>query len=719
MRRRQAPLAEDPPPHQRGAATTAVEDTTGNAVGRDVVVQRLGTVRGRPDTVLSEQEILARTEAYVPVGNHDALRKTLELYRFVALAGPSGSGTETTAVALLGRLLPAARIHRFSTEQDDVEEAPHLKAGDGHIVRARDSEPSRLRSFLSAVRASRGFVVVVGTAEEHRGFAEFLAPITVEPPPAEEVYRSHLRHRHVHPRWPDWPRAGELLEGASPGDASRLAGLVAEISAEGGGEHEVEQAYLGWAEHLRAWFGAHREPVERAWAIAAAALGRADETLIHQSALSLAGRLGTAPEGGGSARTPVEMLDELREGECPVFSRRGYADSVLDHVCAENLLAHAELLDWLGDLPTAPFLDGENEHAHHLVRLFARLASRYDAPEHVTRKAYEWAGGEAREVDLAYIALSATCLDPAIGGRVRSTLYEWSRESRTPQPLKLTVARVCQVIGQTYPPVALTRLMHLATHGDAQVRGEAAAVAGELAEQDASAVFTTALRWVRSTCELASRPAESRLDTAMRVLLGLLPAFGRTGPRQVLEAVDHVVVQGHPHLRPHLLKHARTLAEEHPLPVLSFALDQAGAFDSPPPRQTFGTDLFLSLVASARPEDLSALLTDGVDPLDAVTAWAFALESPSSFPGFAEALSRWLDLAETRPDLIDPLYAAAWHSRPTRRLLTDLVARWSSGRPERRPVREALLVHILLPEWRRRLLTARIRLRGLRDPSPD
>jgi len=631
----------------------------GGKVGDELLVQQIRIVRGRPEMVLSEDEIRGRTKTYVPVGDHEAIRKTLELYRFVALAGPAGTGVETTAVAVLGQLLPAARIHRFSTEQDDVEEMVHLGMGDGYIVRARDAEPSQLRSFLCAVRASRGLAVIIGTAAEQRRFAGFPPPIAVEPPPAEAVYRSHLLHRRVHPRWLDWPRGGGLLKDASPGDASRLAGLVDEIGPKNG-EQEVEQAYRSRAEHLHAWFEACKE----------------------------GGRL--------------------------VFSRHGFADSVPDHVCAEHLPAQADLLAWLEELPASPVLEGESEYTHRVVRLFARLASRYDVPERITGKAREWAEGQDHEADFAYIVLSDTCLDPVVGGRVRNSLYEWSRQSRTPQTLKLTIARVCQIIGQAYLPVALTRLMHLATHGDAQVRQEVVEVAGELAEHDASTVFTTALRWVRSTRDLPPGDGASRLDAAIRVLLDLLPAFGQAGPHQVLEAVGLVAAEGHPRLRPHLLEHALTLAGEHPLPVLAFALDQSGAPDSPLPRQIFGTELFLSLIASARSEDLPALLTDGIDPLDTVTAWAIALETPVNFPDFAEALSRWLDLAETRSDLIDPLYAAAWPSRKTRRLLADLVTRRTDDRPGRRRVGEALLVRIRLPEWRRRLLVTRIRLRDLR-----
>jgi hypothetical protein len=558
----------------------------GLLVSRELVARQIEAVRGRPELVLSEGAVRDRTAVYVPAGNHDEIERTLRLYRFVVLAGPPGAGVGTTAVALLGRLLPAARVRRFSVERDDAEEAAPPEEGGGYIVRARESEPSRLRAFLAAVRASRGYAVVVGTAEEQRRLTGLPAPITVEPPPAEEVYRSHLRHRRVPRRWLDWARGRELLEDASPGDASRLAGLVAEISVKGGGEREVERAYR------------------------------------------------TGPRRGG----------------------------------------------------------------------------RVD-PEQVIRQAREWTEGPRRDADLAYTVLAEACLDPLAGGRVREALHEWSRQSRTPQALKLAVARVCQVVGQAYPAVALSRLMQLATRGDAQVRREVAEAAVGLAEQDASAVFTAALRWVRSIRELPPRSAVARLDAAMRILPALLPAFGEAGTRRVLEAVDAVVVQGDPRLRPRLLKHLQDLAEGRVLPVLVFSLEQSGDHDSPPERQAFGTGLFLSLVASARPEELPALLAKGIDPLDAVTAWALAMESPADFPDFPEALTRWLDLAEADPDLIDPLYAAAWHRAETRRLLTDLVTGWADGRPERRRVGDAILVHILLPEWRRRLLAVRLRLR--------
>jgi len=558
----------------------------GLLVSRELVDRQIEAVRGRPEMVLSEEAVRDRTAVYVSVGNHDEIERTLRLYRFAVLAGPAGAGVETTAIAVLGRLLPAARIRRFSIERDDAEEAAPLEEGGGYIVRARESEPSRLPAFLSAVRASRGYAVVVGTAAEQRRLVGLPAPITVEPPPAEEVYRSHLRHRSVAHHWLDWERGRGLLKDASPGDAFRLAGLVEEISAKGGGEHEVERAY-----------------------------------------------------------------------------RAG--------------------------LPRGRSVD----------------------PEEVVRQAREWTEGPRQDVDLAYTVLSEACLDPLAGGRVREALHEWSRQSRTPRALKLATARVCQVVGQAYPAVALARLKHLATHGDAQVRREVAEAAVGLAEQDASAVFTAALRWVRSIRELPPRSAVARLDAAMRILPGLLPAFGEAGMRQVLEAVDAVVVQGDPRLRPRLLKHLQDLAEGRVLPVLVFSLEQSGDHDSPPERQAFGTGLFLSLVASARPEELPALLAKGIDPLDAVTAWALAMESPADFPDFPEALTRWLDLAEADPDLIDPLYAAAWHRAETRRLLTDLVTGWADGRPERRRVGDAILVHILLPEWRRRLLAVRLRLR--------
>ncbi|MEU1730830.1 hypothetical protein [Streptosporangium sp. NPDC020145] len=710
---------------------TTIEDVTitgdgsqnvfGNTVARDLILNQLTIVRGRPAMVLSEDEVAERVRAYIPAFNHGRIVEILAADHVIALAGPEGAGVVTTAIAALRRLHPALRIRFFSTGEDDVEEAAAASTPCGYLIRARDEEPSRLRSFLAAVRASNAFAVVVGTAAEQRHLTEFLTSVTVEPPPANAVYRSHLARRGLFDSpWQDWSGGTRLLWGASPGDAARLARIVYEVSRRGGDEHEVERAYLGWAEELRKWFGSHPGLLDQTLMIAAATITPADETQVYGAASSLARHLEITLAGGGLAWTPTtglsELLDAERDEDQIVFRRYGYAESLLPHVFAEYPLARMELLSWLAKLPTDTVLALERTLGHRLVRTFADLAARYNKYEKITQMARAWATGSA--ADLAYIALTQTCLHPLVGGRVRTKLYEWSRERQAPQSLKLTVVQVCEVLGQTHLSIAMTRLKHLATHGDERVRLEVLDVARALADLDPAAVFSTALKWAASTAQGTGADMIGRLDVAMRLLLDLLPSFGGPELRQVLETVDHLVTNGTPQLRSRLLGWARELAAGYPVHVLILALSLTRN-DIPSVRQrtTFGTDLFLTLTVSLDFEEHSSVLemSGPVDPMSCTLAWRAAFAATREFPHFGEALRVWLDTAAAREDLrtalVSALTDAAHPSPASRQLLTDVVRSWAAAGPGRRTVREAILTRVLLPEWRRWLLLAWVRLR--------
>ena len=129
--------------------------------------------------------------------------------------------------------------------------------------------------------------------------------------------------------------------------------------------------------------------------------------------------------------------------------------------------------------------------------------------EHITNMARTW--GKDDLADLAFIALSRTCLDARVGSQIRQALYEWSRATSTPQTLKLTIVRVCETLGQTYPSIALTRLKHLATHSNSQVATEVIKVARALAAQGhRQEVLGAALDW----CAKSNR--ENLSDRARR-----------------------------------------------------------------------------------------------------------------------------------------------------------------------------------------------------------
>ncbi|GAA2731398.1 hypothetical protein [Actinocorallia aurantiaca] len=721
---------------------TATEDVTingdgnqnvfGNEIGGDLILQQLSFVRRRASMVLSSDEVDERVEEYVPSFNHAQIVEALRHFRVVALAGPDGSGVKTTAIAALRELHPGLAIRLFSTGEDDVEEVG-IGGVRGYLVRAADEDGSRLRTCVEAVLSSGGYLVVMGTEAEQRRFADHLHVIPVEPPPAEAVYRRRLDRRgHGSTRWYDWPKARALLKGSPPGDGRRLADLVRDAAQRGGDEYQVEQAYLGWDEELRGWFVRH-ELLERILMIAAATIAPADEDSVYGAALTLARRLDVPLEGGGLAWHPSAALDGLLDADREdddrlVFRRLGYAESVLRHVCTQYPLARLDLVSWLSELPTDPVITLAPELRYKLVESFADLAAEYDLPEKIAQRAEHWADGRRRTADLAYIVLARTCLHPRVGGRVRTRLYTWSRERNAPRSLKLTVVQVCEILGQTHLSIALTRLKHLATYGDAEVRNKVFEVARSLAENNPPAVFRTALQWCRTGAQMSDRANINRIEVGLRLLRTLLPRGGPAELRDVLGVIDFLAAQGDPRFRPLLLENLLSLAAEHPAAVLGMMLAWTGNTSDPRTeavvlRTSLGAEVFLAL-AGRRDGSGLPLLLSGRAPIDlaALTpTWSVAFGIASGpdrwLPEFEEVLRLWLETAVARPalrpDVLPPLLNAAESTPGGANLLLNLVASWSNGRPEWRAVREAVLVRLLQPEWQRWVLILWIRFRGL------
>ncbi|XRQ11326.1 hypothetical protein ACN3XK_10700 [Actinomadura welshii] len=696
----------------------------GNTVSRDLVLNQLKFVRGRPSMVLSEGEIDDRVAGYVRALNHDRIVAALGRRHAVAVAGPPGAGAATTAVAALRELRPDLPVRLFSTGEDDVEEIRGTARG--YLVRAADEEGTRLRSCLEAVCASGGFLLVVGTEADQRRFAEFLPAIRVQPPPADAVYRRRLERRGFGgTRWPDWPRAKELLEDASPGDGRRLADLAVAIDD----EEDVARAYSGWGDELRDWFAGHPGLRDRTLLVAAATIAPADETSVYGAALSLAHRLKIGAEGGGLAWCPstgvAELLGADRAEEGIVFRRHGFASSVLKHVWDEYPLARVDLLSWLATLPTDDVVTLQPQLRDQLVEVFADFAAEYGWAEKITQMAAAWAGDENRAADLSYIALARTCLHPLVGGRVRRRLYEWSRLRQAPQTLKLTVVRVCQVIGQAHVTIALTRLKHLGTHGNEQVQDEVLDVACALAEAHPRAVAHAAMEWCRTSARLASeQDGARRARLGLRLLLALPPAGVLL--RDVVAAMEDLALRGGEKIRPVVVEAARDLATRHRGVVLGMALTWAGNADGRPyeeavPRMTLGTGLFLALARERDVEGSAVTLTGpgAVEPEACMPAWRAAVAAEADPAGgyddFAEAAWLWLDTAAARPDLrpkIVALFVAAAGGDAVRRArVVDLARAWRAARRGGRDIEEGVLMRLLQPEWKRLLLMLWVRLR--------
>ncbi|HEU5155844.1 MAG TPA: hypothetical protein VFU43_02535 [Streptosporangiaceae bacterium] len=733
----------------------------GNTVSGDLVMKQITFVRGRPKMVLSEGAIGDRIAEYVPAVNHDEIVAALRQDRVIALAGSPGFGVTTTGIAALRQLHPKMPIRLFSTGEDDVEEIGATEAM-GYLVRAGDEEESRLRACLEAVLASQGLLLVVGTAVEHRRFTGFLSPIPVQPPPAEAVYHRRLLHHQLGDTpWPSWPRAAELLKDATPGDARRLADIVIAVCRDGGDVEEVERAYRGWTKELREWFSEHPELRDRTLMVAASTIAPADETSVYGAALSLSRQLKIDPAGGGLAWRPSTGLTELlgadsREGRIE-FPRHGFAPSVLRNVWTDYPLARQDLLSWLSTLPTDEVVSLEPAFRIKIAETFADLAAEHEAVEKIVQVAEQWADGSRRDADLAYTALARTCLHPLVGGRVRRRLYEWSRRERpASQTLRLTIVRVCEVLGQTHVSIALTRLKHLATLGNTQIQDEVFEVLRALAQIHPEAVVNSVLEWCRGAEDLRDQNAANRLYVGLRFLLAdvladasgaVAPASGPTASlHRLIKVMEQAATRDNESIRILVLASARGLAEHFAPAVLQAALTWANGTTVGPPAWSpmpdrmvsltkLGTELFLGLAIEQDPQGYAEILTGvaALDPRTSVPAWRVALNEVSArwndydaqrrdphgryvprrytggrYEDFEDAVWHWLDTAVARPDLrqgIVAAFAAAAGRVPARRReMMELVRFWADRHPGRRAVKDAILVRLLLPEWQRLLL---------------
>ncbi|QFG24206.1 hypothetical protein [Actinomadura sp. WMMB 499] len=525
------------------------QNLVGARVGGNVIQRIQQFVRGRPALYLPASEIDDRVECHVPARNHGLVVKSLERDHAVMLGGPPGCGRETSAIAALRYLLPGVRIRRFSADSEDVEE---VRAGGprGYLIRAADETPEGVRACLDAAREVGGYVAVIGDGTQWRRLAPPIEFVEVLPPDPVEVFRRRMLVRGL-AAWAGWATARLLLADALPGDARRLAEIAEEVVARAEGrasdtgiealQEEVARSYQGWQEHLRTWFARNEPPQDRTLLLSTAALEPAPAEDVYSAAVALAGRLRVDVNGAGLAWYPATSLPELLETQAEdgrfAFRRHGFGPSALRHAWADYPLMRADLLAWLTGLVLDDLTRPGTQN--RIAETLGDLAAEHGHARAILDAAKAWA--EADLPDPAYIVLSRTCLHTRVGGRVRRGLYEWSKSGGLHQTLKLTVARVCEPLGRAYPSIALTRLKHLATRGNLQVRQEVADAAVELARAEhRGEVLAAVLGWCRPPAyeSLSEAARDRRARTGAVVFLRLAGDGTGHGIPAVLELVD-------------------------------------------------------------------------------------------------------------------------------------------------------------------------------------
>ncbi|GGU97593.1 hypothetical protein GCM10010182_12330 [Actinomadura cremea] len=107
--------------------------------------------------------------------------------------------------------------------------------------------------------------------------------------------------------------------------------------------------------------------------------------------------------------------------------------------------------------------------------------------------------------------------------------------------MKLTIARVCEPLGQAHPSIALTRLKHLATRGSAQVRREVARAAlGLVHSGHGGWVRDAVIAWCDEAHPESLSPVQRRrrAHTGATIFLDLASEAGAGGLPALLYGVD-------------------------------------------------------------------------------------------------------------------------------------------------------------------------------------
>jgi hypothetical protein len=331
-----------------------------------------------------------------------------------------------------------------------------------------------------------------------------------------------------------------MLDGASPADSTRLATLANEALSANSGRDPIEEAvaaYQNWSTELANWFATNTDGYHRALLITAAALNDAEAATVFEAAdrLSQQVRLPRDPGGGlvgdGVARLLNQIGAELTNDGRIHLPRPAYATSILDHVWADRPHLRGDLKRWLIALP-GTLRDPSAEYAGY--RLIA-LAIRQGDASLITQAVGTWAEHSACRT-LAVDALTEAGVSNTIGRGIRQAMYTWATRAGTTRSLQLAIADVCGgPFGKNFPRNAMTRLRHLAIHGDAEVHEHVIAALTTLAAEPHLRSFTLheVVRWATDTERLRALGIRAFLALA-EATASLIPSTPADSERIIL-----------------------------------------------------------------------------------------------------------------------------------------------------------------------------------------
>ncbi|MFB6436569.1 hypothetical protein ACFCVY_07260 [Streptomyces sp. NPDC056411] len=444
-----------------------------------------------PRRIADDQLRLLRQRFVDPEGMSEA-RRLLAAHSTVILHGTPGSGRTAAARVLLYELHHGTGIFRelLPGDEDEVAltDAGLVGAEDRlllDLAAANNAQWKMNRRELSALRKAvqeqQAHLVVVmpygGTLESD------LQPYRAEisPPPAQEVFRRHLRlHQIPHEEYlqPAPAFADFLAERSSIEEIADFADRVRRART----AHPTPDGFAGWCEQARdarkTWrqevaglVAERREAPQRALLLTTAMLHGAHADVIHR-ATALLLRMFKTPRDNVHLLECKDLAARLTELSASAGADGHVRFDALDFDAA----VRAHLWDHLPDLRlplsawtvrTAELVDPRvtSDLREALVRRLADQYLRTGQWKELAALAEQWGANTTSLTRLAAAihALTHGLEHKQYGGDFRHLVYTWCREKQLTEGLAYVLLRVCtDVIAPTHPDQAMVRLHHLA-----------------------------------------------------------------------------------------------------------------------------------------------------------------------------------------------------------------------------------------------------------------
>ncbi|MGX1971163.1 hypothetical protein [Streptomyces kronopolitis] len=444
-----------------------------------------------PRRIADDQLRRLRQRFVAPKGMGEA-RRLLAEHSTVFLDGPQGSGRTAAARVLLYELPQGDGIFRELLPGDHEEvaltDAGLVGAGDRLLLDLAEADLAGWRTIrrdLSALRKAvqeqHAHLVVVMPKDGPLESDLQLYRAEISQPPAQEVFRRHLRLHHIpHEEYlQSAPAFAEFL------DAQRSMEEIADFAdrvRRARTAHRPPDDFAGWCEQARdarkTWrqdvarlVADRREASQRALLFTTAMLHGAHADVIHHAAALLLRTL-KAPRDTVhllECKDLAERLTEISASAGPDghvrFDKLGFDAAVRVHFWDHMPDLRARLSSWADR--TAELVDRHltADLRRDLVRRLADQYLRTGKWRELAALADEWSTNPANPIRpaAAIHALSCGLESKQYGGNFRELILTWCRDKQLAGDLAGVLLRVCtEVIAPTHPDQAMVRLHHLA-----------------------------------------------------------------------------------------------------------------------------------------------------------------------------------------------------------------------------------------------------------------